>query len=106
MKKASLLIFAIFIGYSTYGQFEPCRLSVGYYIGLTDYNFTSPNAPTYADDTPYTMSGIDFTYNFDHHAYSRTSGGNFDAGLGVYQFYDDVIMGDYGIKLIAGYKYS
>jgi hypothetical protein len=72
-------------------------------MGITDYSFTTPDNN---ETNPYTMSGIDVLYNFGHMPISRASAGNFEAGLGVYHFSDDIIMGKYGLKLNLGYNFS
>jgi len=108
MRKFTLLFLITFISVISYGQYKPCRFTVSYYMGVTDYSFTNANdtQPENPESNPYTMSGVEISYNFAHKPIGRASAGNFDAGIGVYHFSDDAIMGAYGTKLTLGYKFS
>ncbi|MEN8139245.1 MAG: hypothetical protein ABFR62_12505 [Bacteroidota bacterium] len=108
MKKSVLILLVVFTSIATYGQFKPCRFTVGYYMGMTDYSISPPTSSesSFKSAPSYTMSGFEASYNFFHRAISEKSAGNFDAGIGIYHFSDNVIMGKYGLKFNVGYKFS
>lgn len=102
-----IIVFLAFFTSQVKAQNKPCRFTISYNMGFTDYTFVDENStPDKKDTTPYTMSGIDILYNFGHSRISGYSVGNFDAGVGVYHFSDDAIMGSYGFKFNLGYKFS